>query len=154
MVGVDISVSQVELARANVPSAQFIHGDIISQDFAEASFDVAIAFYLVVHLPRSEQQGLLVNLGHWIRPGGSLLATLPGSDHPGYTKTDSFGATMYWSHYETSWYAERLVEAGFDIIHLGVLEHGYRHVPGLPPERHPVVLAQLRAKPLAEQTHP
>ncbi len=48
---------------------------------------------------------------------------------------------MYWSHYETSWYAERLTEAGFEILHLGVLDHGYRNVPGLPPERHPVVLA-------------
>lgn len=45
--------------------------------------------------------------------------------------------------YEVSDYVERLERVGFEVVRLGVLGHGYRQVPDLPRERHPVVLAQL-----------
>jgi ubiquinone/menaquinone biosynthesis C-methylase UbiE len=142
VVGVDISASQIRLARDNVPAATFIHGDIMAQEFPDASFDAVVAFYALFHLPREEQPGLLAKLVRWLRPGGYLLATLSGSDDPECTEPDFFGATMYWSHYDASWYVDRLVESGCEIFHLGVLGHGYDEASGLPPERHPVVLAR------------
>src|SRR5262245_32674410 len=57
---------------------------------------------------------------------------------------DFFGVTMYWSHYETRWYCERLERAGFEILQLGDLGHGYGEVPGRSQEHHPLVLARLR----------
>ena len=122
--------------------AQFIHGDVMAQYFPEASFDAVVAFYALFHLPRAEQAELISRVMRWTVPGGYLLATLPGKDHPGYTENDFFGVTMYWSHYETSWYRGRLEDMGFRILHLGELGHGYRDVPGLRPERHPIVFAQ------------
>jgi cyclopropane fatty-acyl-phospholipid synthase-like methyltransferase len=145
VVGVDISAVQIGLASENVPSARFIRGDIMAQDFAEASFDAVVAFYVLFHLPRDEHPELLCKLRRWLRPGGYLLATLARSDQPGYTEPDFFGVRMYWSHYEAPWYAEQLAEHGFEIIHRGVVGSGYRDVLDLPPERHPVVLAQLAA---------
>jgi SAM-dependent methyltransferase len=50
--------------------------------------------------------------------------------------------TMYWSHFETEWYVSALEELGFHILKSGVLGHGYRQVPGLPSERHPVLFAR------------
>jgi len=144
VVGVDISRTQIALARDNVPTAELIHGDIMAQQFDDASFDAAAAFYAIFHLPREEQLALLRRLHRWIRPGGHLLATLPCSDHAGYTEPDFFGVTMYWSHYATTWYSDRLQELGFAVLHLSVAGHGYRGIAALPPERHPVVLAQRK----------
>jgi SAM-dependent methyltransferase len=143
VVGVDISSVQLELARENVPSAQLIHGDIMAQDFAAASFDAVVAFYALSHLPRAEHAELIARVARWTMPGGYLLATVPRSDDPVYIWDDFFGVTMYWSQYETSWYRERLEHVGFRIVHLGEVGHGYRNGPDVAPERHPIVFAQL-----------
>jgi cyclopropane fatty-acyl-phospholipid synthase-like methyltransferase len=143
VVGVDISSAQIDLARQNVPSAQLIHGDIMAQDFAASSFDAVVAFYALFHLPRAEHAELLARVSRWTAPGGYLLATLPLSDDPANIEPDFFGATMYWSQYETSWYRERLEQVGWRILHLGELGHGFKQHPDIQPERHPVVLAQL-----------
>ena len=142
VVGVDISSAQIELARENVPSAQLIHGDIMAQDFASASFDAVVAFYALSHLPRAEHAELIARVRRWTAAGGYFLATLPRSDDPMYIGDDFFGAIMYWSQYETSWYLARLERMGFRILHVGELGHGYRNGPDVEPERHPVVFAQ------------
>lgn len=142
VVGVDISAIQIELARENVPAAHLIHGDIMIQQFDADSFDAVVVFYALFHLPRAEQGELLSRISRWLRPGGCLLATLARTDHPGYVEADFFGATMYWSHYETGWYADLLAKLGFEIQHLGVWGHGYRDDTAQRPERHPFVLAQ------------
>jgi ubiquinone/menaquinone biosynthesis C-methylase UbiE len=154
VVGVDISSAQIVLARENVPSAQFVHGDIMAQDFAPASFDAVVAFYALSHVPRAEHAELIACVKRWTAPGGYLLATLPRSDDPMYIGHDFFGVTMYWSQYETSWYCERLEQAGFRILSLGEIGHGYRDGPGVEPERHPIVLAQLPDHPAATLVHP
>lgn len=145
VVGVDLSETQIALARENLPSAELIQGDIMDQQFAAAFFDAVVAFYALFHLPREEQHELLTRVSVWLRPGGYLLATLARSDKSGYTEDDFFGVTMYWSHYQSSFYGQILAQLGFEILHLGVVGHGYRDVPGLPPERHPVVLARRPA---------
>ncbi len=144
VVGVDISAAQIQLARQNVPTAQLIHGDIMAQEFGDDAFDAVVAFYALFHLPRDEQRELLGRFARWVRPGGFVLATLPGSAHPGYTEPDFFGVTMYWSQHEASWYAARLVELGFEILHMEEVGHGYLDEANLPPERHSVVLGRLR----------
>ena len=97
--------------------------------------------------PSSRQalDALLERIGRWMRPGGHLLITVANSSHRGYTESDFFDTTMYWSHYECSWYVSVLEELNFTILRSGVLGHGYRNVPGLPSERHPVVLARTSA---------
>ena len=142
VVGVDLSPVQIEQARRNVPAARFLVGDVMEQDFERASFDAVVAFYALFHLPREEQRLLLERVASWLRPGGHLLATVANSSHPGYTESDFFGVTMYWSHFEAAWYPETLRELGFEILAEGRLGHGYRDVPGLPPERHPIVFAR------------
>jgi SAM-dependent methyltransferase len=143
VVGVDISSVQIEQARLNVPQATFMLGDIMAMEFAPRTFDAVVSFYTLFHLPREEHGLLLERIALWLRPGGHLLFTVANSSHPGYTEPDFFGATMYWSHFERSWYSSALRELGFEVLAEGVLGHGYRDVPGLPPERHPVVFARL-----------
>ncbi len=143
VVGVDISPVQIEQARRNVPQATFHIGDIMTMEFAPQTFDAIVSFYSLFHLPREEHRPLLERIALWLRPHGHLLATVANSSHPGYTEPDFFGARMYWSHFEQSWYSSVLSELGFDLLAEGAIGHGYRGVPGLPPERHPIVFARL-----------
>jgi SAM-dependent methyltransferase len=143
IVGVDISAFQVEQARQRVPKATIIHGDIMAQSFEPSSFDGVVSFYTLFHLPREQHRSLLGRIARWLSPGGHLLATVANSAHPGYTEDDFFGATMYWSHFQSEWYETALRDLGFCIIHRGAVGHGYRGIPGLPAERHPVIFARL-----------
>jgi ubiquinone/menaquinone biosynthesis C-methylase UbiE len=69
--GVDISQTQINLARQNVPTGNFIQGDAGSVEFPAASFDAVISFYALEHIPREEHETILLRIHHWLRPGAS-----------------------------------------------------------------------------------
>ena len=50
-VGVDISETQLGLARKHVPDATFRRGDIAELELPEASFDGITALYSISHVP-------------------------------------------------------------------------------------------------------
>lgn len=97
--GVDISVRQVELARANVPKATFLHTDMTTLAFGPATFDAVVAFYSLTHVPRDDLPGLLERVRRWLRPGGLFLASMGVEDDPGSIEADWLGADMYFSHF-------------------------------------------------------
>lgn len=53
--GVDLSPVAVSLARANVPDATFVVGDMSEVDFPDRAFSAVVAFYSIPHLPLEEQ---------------------------------------------------------------------------------------------------
>ena len=114
--GVDIAARHVELARQNVPSAQFIHADMAALDVAPASFDAVAAFYSIIHLPREEHAGLLLRIAGWLRPGGLLVATMGAGAEPGDIEPDWLGAPMYWSHYDSATNRALVEQAGLYIL--------------------------------------
>ena len=57
--GVDISARQIELARAAVPGARFIHADMTGLDLPSDSLDAVVAYYSLTHVPRADLPGLL-----------------------------------------------------------------------------------------------
>jgi SAM-dependent methyltransferase len=69
-VGVDISAVQVELARAHVPGASFLKGDLTTMDWPEESFDGVVSFYSFNHVPIAEQEPSIRRIFGWLRPGG------------------------------------------------------------------------------------
>lgn len=82
VLGVDISHSQVQLARQNVPAAQFVHADMSVLQFEEASFDGVVALYSISHLPREQYAHLFAEVFRWLAPGGLFLATLSAVESP------------------------------------------------------------------------
>jgi len=140
--GVDISGEQTRRARANVPMGTFIQADIMEVTFPPGSFDAAVAFYSLFHLPREEHPELLRRVGEWLGPGGYLLTTLSFQAEDAYTEDDFFGATMYWSNYGLADYRAILEELGFAIVECTTLGGGHPEEAGEPPERHPLVLAR------------
>lgn len=144
VVGVDISATQVELARRNVPSATFVQSDMTALSFPDARFDAVVAFYSLTHVPRGEQPELLGRIRRWLRPGGFLLATMGVEDEPGDIEPGWLGVDMYFSHFSAKKNRRIVEEAGFvvdqadvvsepedrhDARFLWVVAHVPRHAP-------------------------
>jgi len=126
VVGVDISHVQIELARRNVPTAEFIEGDITDLQFADSSFEGVSAFYAVSHVPREEHGQLFTDVFRWLVPGGLFLATLGASDAPDWTG-DWLGEPMFFSSHDADVNRHLLESAGFELLLDEVLE---THEPG------------------------
>lgn len=99
LTGVDISATQVALARRNVPAATFRQADMTTLDFPASSFDAVVAFYSLTHVPRDEHGTLLERITRWLRPGGVFVASMGVDDDPGGVEQDWLGVDMYFSHF-------------------------------------------------------
>lgn len=114
--GVDISAQQLELARTYAPDATLIKSDMMSLNFPEATFELVVAFYSIIHVPREEQSTLVRNIHDWLKPGGRFLATWPLVEWEGEEKDwEGWGGTMWWSHFGGVDNLRMLREAGFII---------------------------------------
>ena len=139
--GIDVSSSMIALARKNVPSARFIHADVMEVEFPERSFDAIVSFYAIFHIPRQEHLNLFRRFVQWLRPGGLLLFTVARNDDgPGYTEDGFFGETMYWSNFGPSTYRKFLADTGFEIEREGIVGAGITRVDALD-EVHPFFFA-------------
>lgn len=123
VVGVDISETQVRLARQNVPAASFMVADIAVLDLAPGSLDAVAAFYCVSHLPRDRHADLLRRIAVWLKPGGLLLATLGASDIPGWMG-EWLGVPMFFSAYDADTNRSAVRDAGFELLADEVAEVG------------------------------
>lgn len=127
--GVDLSPVQVERARALVPGATFVCGDMTGVEFPDASFDAVVAFYSIINVPVEEHPALFARIARWLVPGGWLLAVV-GRDpwtgiEPDFRGVK--GVPMYWSHADVHRYRSWLAEAGF-----AVAEEGRQPEKGVP----------------------
>jgi 2-polyprenyl-3-methyl-5-hydroxy-6-metoxy-1,4-benzoquinol methylase len=114
--GVDFSEAQIELAKKNVPKADFLCEDMTKLDFPENTFDGITSYYAIIHIPREEHGSLLANFHRMLKPGGLALLCL-GAEHLIDDVDENYlGTRMYWSHYDTDTYLQMLKECGFSIM--------------------------------------
>lgn len=77
VVGVDISERGIELAKKNCPEAEFFVMDIEALDFEKGSFDVIVAFFVMMY-----KENLLAVFSEFrrvLKEGGFIIVTVP---HP------------------------------------------------------------------------
>jgi len=116
VVGVDISRVQLELAREQAPGASFLQADTATLGFKDRSFDAALAFYTLTHVPRESHAQVLANIGRWLRPGGVLAITMGAGEAPGSIEPDWLGAPMFFSHYDAATNLRLIRAAGFEVL--------------------------------------
>lgn len=116
--GVDISATQIALARDAVPNAVFIQADMTLLAFPDATFGAIVSYFAIIHVPRDDHPALLANFQRMLTPGGLLLVAMGASDNPEDTEDNWLGggAAMYWSHYGRADNLRLISEAGFQII--------------------------------------
>lgn len=138
--GVDISEKQIELAKLNVPKADFIHQDILDFDFGNTQWDAIVSYYAIFHLSKKDQLILFDKAICGLKAKGYLLFTLTLDNEQAYTEDDFFGTTMYWDNYSLTEYEEVLTDKGIKILYSGKLNHGYNDEYEGKEETHPILL--------------
>jgi SAM-dependent methyltransferase len=126
VVGVDISIAQIRLARQRVPTGAFLVADMAKLEFRSGSFDAIAAFYSVIHVRRDLHAGLLRSMHQWMRPEGVLFGAFGSDDNPD-ERGDFLGQPMYWSHFDAETTRGLLVGAGFSIVQADVVEDQGEH---------------------------
>lgn len=131
LTGVDLSSEQIARARVNAPDARFLIGDMTQLVLEPRSLDAVIAFYSIIHVPRTMHTELLGRIASWLRPDGLLVATMGAVDSPGTVEEDWLGVPMYFSHYDAPANRAMVQRAGFVLESVEVIEddEGGRPVP-------------------------
>ncbi|GHH42773.1 class I SAM-dependent methyltransferase [Streptomyces candidus] len=134
VLGVDVSAVMVDLARRQVPEAEFRHADIHEMPLREASFDAVCVYFSLLQMSRDEQSALLRQLTRALRPGGlCALATVPldVEDVPGVF----MGRDVRVTSFAAEDFAAAVREAGLTVTHQESLLYTPAH-PGAGPEPH------------------
>src|SRR5947209_4272168 len=127
VVGVDQSKKMLEIAKSEVPEADFIHADMVEIEFNE-KFLAAIAWDSVFHVERKHHSAIYRKLANALEIGGRLLLSVGGSDAgsevedsassdsgaEGFT-SEMFGHTFFYSGYEPVITRKLLETEGFEI---------------------------------------
>jgi ubiquinone/menaquinone biosynthesis C-methylase UbiE len=75
IIGIDISVKMVEIARKLNPKIRFEQGDVFKLNLEENSLGGIIAFYLIINFPRADIPKVIEEMFRILRQGGTLLLT-------------------------------------------------------------------------------
>lgn len=129
VVGIDISATQIALARQHVPTATFVQADLTHLDFPAASFDAIVAFYTITHVPRAAHAGIFANIARWLKPNGTFTASLGAEDDPGTVEDDWLGEPMYFSHFSADENRRLVRQSGLRLVQDEVVAEDEDGVP-------------------------
>jgi trans-aconitate methyltransferase len=113
--GVDVSESQLELARSRAPEARFLRADLTEVTFPGGSFDGVTALFVVAHTPRAGHGALFHRVAGWLRPGGLFLVSMPALERKDVVRNWG-GVQMYSSNYDAERTRRLLRDAGFELV--------------------------------------
>ena len=117
VVGIDLSGTQLDLARSRVPAADLAQADLVALPFRRDSFDGLVSFYAVIHVPRAYHQTVFAEFRRVLRPGGVALLCLGARDLPEDDDADSWlGTHMFWSHFDAHTNLEMLRATQFNVL--------------------------------------
>jgi len=132
VIGIDISPKQIELAKKNVPKAEFEVRDMQDLEDGDYEVDAVVSFYAIFHTPRQSHGKTLETLASFLPQDGMLLVTMGAGEWEG--EEDFHGTPMRWSHYGPEKNRQLIESAGFEIVSDEIDDSGG--------ERHQVLLAR------------
>jgi len=114
-VGIDISRRGLELARETVPDARLAQADMVSLPLAADSVDGITAYHAVFHVDREDHPAVYREFARVLRPGGTLLMTLPGGRFE-TVRRGWMGGRMFFSAPGKDRTLAQLEDAGFGSV--------------------------------------
>jgi len=129
--GIDISPVMLELARANVPGADFRLLDIADAGPELGRFDAVVAFFSLLMLPRAEIPGALACLHRLLRPRGWLALAMVEADVDD-VPIPFLGVSVHVSGFFLGELRRLTLEAGFEILEERTLKYAPSSRQALP----------------------
>jgi len=124
VVGIDFAEGMLKLAKKNVPKARFIKMDITKMRFGHDSFDGAVSFYALIHIPREKHTGIYESIHKILKPDSIILVNAGGPRAWEGHEKDYLGVKMFWSFYGPKKCLSIIKNAGFSIIWSKLLRLG------------------------------
>lgn len=136
--GIDMSPNMIELAKNNIPHADFIVLDIQNIHKLTSLFDGIVAGFCIPYLCYNDVSDFLEKLGNIISEKGIFyLSFVEGAyNNSGYL-TSSNGMRAYFYYYSTDMITSLLVKYQFNILNIEIID--YSHSPG---EKHIVIISK------------
>ena len=113
--GLDISRAGLDLAAETVPAARLLQADMGAIPIGPDAVDAITAYHAVFHVPRSEHPAVYREFARILRPGGTLLLTLPGGRFD-TVRRGWMGGSMFFSAPGAAATLDQLREAGFENV--------------------------------------
>ncbi|MHA1167496.1 MAG: class I SAM-dependent methyltransferase [Candidatus Hodarchaeales archaeon] len=123
--GIDLSQKHVNMARINVPGANFIKNDFTKFEFEQRYYAI-ICTYALFHVPRKEHRDLIRKVKNILLPGGLFLLTTGLEDMP-LDVYNFIGSRMAWSSFSSDKYIFFLKQEGFAILLKEEIHDGDEH---------------------------
>ncbi|NLW48253.1 MAG: class I SAM-dependent methyltransferase [Firmicutes bacterium] len=115
ILGVDLSPKMLKIARQNVPTEQFIIGDIRHLQM-ERKFDAVIVSFCMIHLNDDEAIGLLGKTYDLLNAKGYLYLSFMSGGTPGFDKASFSDKEMYFNYFSPAKIEKELLNLGYAII--------------------------------------
>jgi SAM-dependent methyltransferase len=112
--GLDLSPRMVAVAAALNPGIDFVVGNVLALEAADASWAGALAFYSLIHLTGEEIPAALRELGRVLRPTAPLLVAFHEGEETRHI--DEWWAepvSLDTHFFRADWFSNQLAEAGF-----------------------------------------
>jgi SAM-dependent methyltransferase len=110
--GLDFARQGLSLASDTVPDSRLLQADMTAIPLAEESVDGITAYHAVFHVPRERHPAVYQEFARVLRPGGTLLMTLPSGRFQ-TVRRGWMGGEMFFSAPGRQETLAQLREAGF-----------------------------------------
>lgn len=121
ILGIDLSVEMINLARKNVisPKVNFLVGDIRDMNLQDQVFDAVILSFCLPHLSNEEAEALVGHIGIVLSKGGFLYLSCMEGAKSGY-ETTSFSPRDYifFNYYSEDFIQQILEMNNFKVLQL------------------------------------
>ena len=114
-IGLDISGRGLELASDTVPDSRLLQGEMRSIPLRDDAVDAITAYHAVFHVPRADHPQVYREFARVLRPGGTLLMTLPGGRYE-TVREGWMGGRMLFSAPGRDVTLDQLASAGFGSV--------------------------------------
>ena len=112
--GIDQSKALLDVARGRFPEATWVEARI--EDYAfDGRHDAVICWDSLFHIERVHHHATLTGIHGCLAPGGRVMLTVGGSDHPAFTDT-MFGHQFFYDSHAPQRVLDMLGEIGFDVL--------------------------------------
>ena len=121
VLGVDVSVGMLRLAREQVPAAEFRHANVLDLPADLGPFDAVTSFFALLMLSRADIGTVLRRVTGWLRPEGYFAVGMVDFDGDS-VPLEFLGVPVSISGYPEAEWKDKLQEAGLSVLEIETVD--------------------------------